>query len=66
MKLTLTTGCSNAVNRVLQKLDGVKNVDISLEKQLVNVRTGDNLDYDTVLATIKKTGKEVVGGRSIA
>lgn len=66
MKLTLTTGCSNAVNRVLQKLDGVKNVDISLDKQLVNVRTSDNLDYDTVLATIKKTGKEVVGGRSIA
>ncbi len=58
-------GCSNAVNRVLNKLDGVKNVDISLEKQTVDVVTSNALGYDTVLQTISKTGKQVIGGNVV-
>jgi copper chaperone CopZ len=54
------------VNRALLKLNGVQTVDISLEKQLVNVKTSDELNYDTVLATIQKTGKKVNNGRSLA
>ncbi|CAH2445796.1 Cytosolic copper metallochaperone [Komagataella phaffii CBS 7435] len=59
------SGCSNAVNRVLNKLDGVKNVDISLEKQTVDVVTSNALGYDTVLQTISKTGKQVIGGNVV-
>ncbi|KAI8969171.1 hypothetical protein BDF20DRAFT_827437, partial [Mycotypha africana] len=51
------SGCSNAVNRALTRLEGVKNVDISLEKQEVVVDT--ELPRETVLAAIKKTGKNV-------
>ncbi|KAG7707050.1 hypothetical protein KL930_003161 [Ogataea haglerorum] len=59
--VTMTcSGCSNAVNRVLTRLPGVKNVDISLEKQTVDVIS--DLDYDTVLQAISKTGKKVNGG----
>lgn len=60
------SGCSNAVNRVLTKLEGVKNIDISLEKQTVDVKTVNGLSYDTVLEKIKKTGKEVKGGSVVA
>lgn len=56
------SGCSNAVNRVLTKLEGVENVEISLESQTVDVSTSDGLDYDTVQHTIAKTGKKVNGG----
>ncbi|ODV80113.1 uncharacterized protein CANTADRAFT_50631 [Suhomyces tanzawaensis NRRL Y-17324] len=64
--VTMTcSGCSNAVNRVLTRLDGVSNVDISLEKQTVDVTTGDSLDYDTVYNTIAKTGKKVNSGKTI-
>lgn len=59
-------GCSNAVNRVLTKLEGVKNIDISLENQTVKVKTADSLSYDKVLETIKKTGKAVKDGEVIA
>lgn len=59
------SGCSNAVNRVLTKLDGVQNVDISLEKQSVDVTTASSLDYDTVYNTIAKTGKKINSGKTI-
>lgn len=62
----ISLGCSNAVNRVLTKLEGVKNIDISLEKQTVDVTTVNGLSYDTVLEKIKKTGKEVKGGSVVA
>jgi copper chaperone CopZ len=58
------SGCSNAVNRVLTKLDGVSDVDISLENQTVNVKT--DLDYDTIYNTISKTGKKVNGGKVVS
>ncbi|KAI9246232.1 putative ATX1-antioxidant protein and metal homeostasis factor [Phascolomyces articulosus] len=51
------SGCSNAVNRALGRLEGVENIDISLEKQTVVVKT--ELPREKVLETIKKTGKTV-------
>ncbi|ORX90382.1 heavy metal transport/detoxification protein, partial [Basidiobolus meristosporus CBS 931.73] len=51
------SGCSGAVERVLKKLDGVDNYDISLEQQTVTVH-GD-IPQETVFEAIKKTGKEV-------
>lgn len=59
------SGCSGAVNRVLTKLDGVSDIDISLETQLVNVTTNESLDYDTVYKTIAKTGKKINSGKVI-
>ncbi|CAK7894089.1 metal homeostasis factor Atx1p [[Candida] anglica] len=64
--VTMTcSGCSGAVNRVLGRLEGVKNVDISLENQTVDVQTVSTLDYDTVFQTISKTGKKVLDGKII-
>ncbi|KAJ5297982.1 hypothetical protein PENANT_c012G03988 [Penicillium antarcticum] len=63
--VTMTCGgCSGAVERVLRKLEGVKNFDVNLESQTANVTTEPALSYDTVLATIKKTGKVVTGGEA--
>ena len=59
------SGCSGAVNRVLNKLEGVSAVDISLESQTVDVTTIDALDYDTVYNTIAKTGKKINDGKII-
>ncbi|VVT47392.1 uncharacterized protein SAPINGB_P001688 [Magnusiomyces paraingens] len=59
-------GCSGAVTRALNKVDGVKNVDANLDTQLVTVTTAPALSYDSVLATIKKTGKAVNDGKVIA
>ncbi|KZV62830.1 hypothetical protein PENSPDRAFT_590798, partial [Peniophora sp. CONT] len=54
-------GCSGAVTRVLERAktngNGVSSYDVSLEKQEVLV-TGP-IEYDDLLAMIKKTGKEV-------
>ncbi|GAB7344929.1 hypothetical protein MBLNU457_3364t1 [Dothideomycetes sp. NU457] len=55
-------GCSGAVERVLKKLDGVKNYDVSLDKQTAHIVTEPSLDYSTVLEKIKKTGKKVNSG----
>ncbi|KAL1967510.1 hypothetical protein VTN77DRAFT_3025 [Rasamsonia byssochlamydoides] len=57
-------GCSGAVERVLKKLDGVKSYEVSLESQTATVVAEDSLSYDTVLATIKKTGKTVNSGEA--
>ncbi|PWN89578.1 putative ATX1-antioxidant protein and metal homeostasis factor [Acaromyces ingoldii] len=57
-------GCSGAVTRVLQKLDGVSSFDVSLETQQVVVK--GTAPYDTVLEKIKKTGKEVRKGEVIS
>ena len=59
------SGCSGAVNRVLNRLEGVKSVDISLENQAVDVSTDASLDYDTVYNTIAKTGKKVLDGKIV-
>ncbi|RLV95508.1 Metal homeostasis factor ATX1 [Spathaspora sp. JA1] len=57
------SGCSGAVDRVLQRLDGVSKIDISLEKQTVDVIT--NLDYDQIYNTIAKTGKKINTGNVV-
>ncbi|KAG7661626.1 ATX1 [[Candida] subhashii] len=59
------SGCSGAVQRVLAKLDGVKDTNISLESQTVDVTTEDSLDYDTVYNTISKTGKKIHSGETL-
>ncbi|BCR97624.1 copper metallochaperone ATX1 [Aspergillus luchuensis] len=57
-------GCSGAVERVLKKLEGVKSFDVNLESQTAIVVTEPSVPYDTVLATIKKTGKTVNSGEA--
>jgi len=57
-------GCSGAVNRVLGKLDGVKSYDVSLDTQTATVVADPELSYETVLKTIKKTGKKVNTGEA--
>ncbi|RYP75368.1 hypothetical protein DL771_002464 [Monosporascus sp. 5C6A] len=57
-------GCSGAINRVLGKLEGVKSYEVSLEKQEALVVAEPSLDYETVLRTIKKTGKKVNSGEA--
>ncbi|CAL0321256.1 unnamed protein product [Lupinus luteus] len=49
-------GCSGAVKRVLDKLDGVESYDIDLKEQKVVVK--GNVQPDTVLQTVSKTGKK--------
>ncbi|KAI8088478.1 heavy metal-associated domain-containing protein [Thamnidium elegans] len=51
------SGCSNAVTKALNKLEGVTNVEANLEKQEVVVET--ELPREQILATIQKTGKVV-------
>ena len=60
------SGCSNAVTKALTRLDGVEDVKTDLETQLVSVTTTDAVSYDAVHAKISKTGKEIVGGRTIS
>ncbi|WBW71461.1 copper chaperone Atx1 [Schizosaccharomyces osmophilus] len=55
-------GCKNAIDRVLNRL-GVEEKAISLAAQEVTVTT--DKPYDTVLQTIKKTGKEVRSGKTV-
>lgn len=57
-------GCSNAIRRVLTRLEpDVSKIDISLEKQTVDVYTV--LPFETVLEKIKKTGKEVKAAKVV-
>ncbi|KAK9311874.1 hypothetical protein V1522DRAFT_387549 [Lipomyces starkeyi] len=60
------SGCSGAVNRALNKLEGVNDVKITLESQEVVVKTNGDVSYDAVLNQIKKSGKEVRSGEVIA
>lgn len=46
------------------KTAGVKSLDVNLESQTANVVTEPSVSYDTVLATIKKTGKTVNSGEA--
>jgi len=63
--VTMTCGgCSGAVERVLKKLDGVKEYNVSLETQTADITTADSVAYETVLEKIKKTGKTVNSGEA--
>ncbi|KAI6128264.1 copper chaperone taha [Pisolithus croceorrhizus] len=59
-------GCSGAVSRALDKLkgQGVDSYEVSLEEQEVTVH--GTAEYDFVLEKIKKTGKEVISGRTVS
>lgn len=73
-------GCSGAIERVLKRLEGmgylvphgglslmslgVKSFDVNLDSQTALVTTEPTVSYDTVLATIKKTGKTVNSGEA--
>ncbi|ODV59436.1 copper metallochaperone ATX1 ASCRUDRAFT_77172 [Ascoidea rubescens DSM 1968] len=59
------SGCSNAVSKAVSRLEGVQNVQTDLEKQLVEVKTGDDVSYDAVYNKISKTGKEILGGKVV-
>ncbi|KAG0087936.1 Cytosolic copper metallochaperone [Podila epicladia] len=55
--VTMTCGgCSGAVTRVLNKLQGVDKFDVSLETQKVTVESS-TLSEEEILAVIQKTGK---------
>ncbi|KAG0256331.1 Cytosolic copper metallochaperone [Actinomortierella ambigua] len=49
-------GCSGAITRVLNKLDGVDSYDVSLENQSVTVDSA-TLSEQEILIAIQKTGK---------
>jgi copper chaperone len=42
----------------------VQSYDVSLDKQTAEVVASDDLQYETVLEKIKKTGKEVKSGEA--
>ncbi|KAG1672846.1 hypothetical protein FOA52_004650 [Chlamydomonas sp. UWO 241] len=50
------SGCSDAVTRVLGKMEGVESFDVSLEEQKVTVR--GNVTPQAVLEKVAKTGKK--------
>ncbi|KAL6251117.1 Cytosolic copper metallochaperone [Rhinocladiella similis] len=63
--VTMTCGgCSGAVERVLKKLDGVKEFNVSLDTQTADITAADSVSYETVLEKIKKTGKTVNSGEA--
>ena len=45
-------------------MPGVKSFDVSLDTQTANVIAAETLPYETVLTTIKKTGKTVKSGEA--
>ena len=53
--LVLLQGCSGAVQRVLNKMEGVQSVDIDMAQQKVVVK--GNVEPQKVLETVAKTGK---------
>ncbi|KAF9213518.1 Cytosolic copper metallochaperone [Podila verticillata] len=55
--VTMTcSGCSGAVTRVLNKLQGVDSFQVVLDTQKVTVESS-TLTQDEILAVIQKTGK---------
>ena len=45
-------------------MPGVKSYNVSLENQTAEILAEDSLSYETVLQTIKKTGKTVKSGEA--
>ncbi|XP_058739291.1 copper transport protein CCH-like [Vicia villosa] len=50
------TGCSGAVNRVLEKMQGVESFEIDMKEQKVTVK--GNVKPQDVFDTVSKTGKK--------
>lgn len=59
------SGCSNAVSKAVNRLEDIDKVETDLKTQTVDVYTA-KVDYETVLEKIRKTGKEVLGGKVVA
>ncbi|KAI5857253.1 iron copper transporter [Tricharina praecox] len=59
------SGCSGAVERVLKKLEGVKEYKTDLETQKVTVTTDETVDLEKVKTVIGKTGKEIVSAKEV-
>ncbi|XP_021733253.1 copper transport protein ATX1-like [Chenopodium quinoa] len=49
-------GCSGAVKRVLDKMEGVESYEIDMKEQKVTVK--GNVQPEAVLQTVSKTGKK--------
>lgn len=49
---------------MLIDIEGVKSYEVSLDTQTATVLAEPSLDYQTVLKTIKKTGKKVNSGEA--
>jgi copper chaperone len=49
---------------LLIAMAGVKSYDVSLDTQTATVHAEPSLDYETVLKTIKKTGKKINSGEA--
>lgn len=58
------SGCLNAVQKALGRVEGVSATDIDLATQTVNVTA--TTDYDTVYTAIAKTGKKINEGRVVS
>ncbi|XP_074310807.1 copper transport protein ATX1-like [Silene latifolia] len=50
------SGCSGAVKRVLDKMEGVESYDINMDEQKVTVK--GNVEPDAVFQKVSKTGKK--------
>lgn len=62
VKMTCS-GCLNAVQKALGRVDGVSHSEVDLPSQTVTVTA--STDYDTVYNAIAKTGKAVNDGKVI-
>ncbi|MEJ5300735.1 MAG: heavy metal-associated domain-containing protein [Thermodesulforhabdaceae bacterium] len=51
--------CVKAVTKALQVLEGVKRVEVSLEKGEARIETEKPLDTETIAQTLKKAGYEI-------
>ncbi|KAI5396877.1 copper transport protein ATX1 [Lathyrus oleraceus] len=57
LKVTMSCqGCSGAVKRVLEKMEGVESFDIDMKEQKVTVK--GNVKAEQVYETVSKTGKK--------
>ncbi|WJX17461.1 hypothetical protein P8452_07376 [Trifolium repens] len=57
LKVTMSCqGCAGAVNRVLEKMEGVESFDIDMKEQKVTVK--GNVKPKEVYETVSKTGKK--------
>ncbi|KAL7560698.1 hypothetical protein ACA910_021432 [Epithemia clementina (nom. ined.)] len=49
-------GCSNAVKRILKKIEGVQSVDADLEGKTVTVEADPSVSPESMLEALKKWG----------
>lgn len=47
-------GCSNAINRILKKIDGVTEVDANVDTKVVRVTCRDDVESETLTEALNK------------